>query len=87
MHLTISAGDSVVKNLPANAGDTEHMSLISGLGRSPEGEKEPTLVFLPGVIHGQRTLLGFSPWGCKIKLTCTHLHIQSCMHTHMYSSG
>ena len=50
-------------------------------------KRQPTLVFLPGVIHGQRTLLGFSPWGCKIKLTCTHLHIQSCMHTHMYSSG
>ena len=27
--------DSVVKNLPANAGDT---GLIPGLGRSPEGE-------------------------------------------------
>ena len=43
MHLTISADDSVVKNLPANAGDTEHMSLISGLGRSPEGEKDNPL--------------------------------------------
>ena len=27
----------VVKNLPANAGDTGDMSLITGLGRSPEG--------------------------------------------------
>ena len=27
----------VVKNLPANAGDTRDMSLIPGLGRSPEG--------------------------------------------------
>ena len=29
-------GDSVVKNLPSNAGDTENMGLIPGSGRSPE---------------------------------------------------
>ena len=27
----------MVKNLPANAGDTGHMGLIPGLGRSPGG--------------------------------------------------
>ena len=27
----------VVKNSPANAGDTRNVGLISGLGRSPEG--------------------------------------------------
>ena len=31
-------GGSVVKNLPANAGDTGGASLIPGLGRSPEEE-------------------------------------------------
>ena len=25
----------------------------------------PTLVFLPGEFHGQRSLGGYSPWGCK----------------------
>ena len=30
-------GGSVVKNPPANAGDTGHMSTIPGLGRSPGG--------------------------------------------------
>ena len=30
-------GGSVVKNLPANAGDTRHVGLIPGLGRSPGG--------------------------------------------------
>ena len=25
----------------------------------------PTLVFLPGEAHGQRGLVGYSPWGCK----------------------
>ena len=26
---------------------------------------QPTPVFLPGKSHGQRSLAGFSPWGCK----------------------
>ena len=35
-------GDSVVKNLPANGGDTGDMGLISGCGRSPgEGNGYP----------------------------------------------
>jgi len=25
----------------------------------------PTLVFLPGKPHGQRSLVGYSSWGCK----------------------
>ena len=28
-------------------------------------EWQPTPVFLPGEIHGQRTLVGYSPWGHK----------------------
>ena len=26
---------------------------------------QPTPVFLPGKFHGQRSLEGYSPWGCK----------------------
>ena len=26
---------------------------------------QPTPVFLPGEFHGQRSLTGYSPWGCK----------------------
>ena len=26
---------------------------------------QPTSVFLPGESHGQRRLVGYSPWGCK----------------------
>ena len=26
---------------------------------------QPTPVFLPGESHGQRNLVGYSPWGCK----------------------
>ena len=27
--------------------------------------RQPTPVFLPGESHGQRSLVGYSPWGCK----------------------
>ena len=51
------------KVFPANAGDT---SLIPGSGRSPGvGKWQPTPVFLPGKFHGQRSLVGYCPWGCK----------------------
>ena len=52
-----------MNNLPANAGDT---GSIPGLGRSP-GEENwlPTLVFLSGEFHGQRSLEGYSPWDGK----------------------
>ena len=53
----------VVKNLPANAGD---VGSIPGSGRSPgEGNGNFTPVFLPGGSHGQRSLVGYSPWGRK----------------------
>ena len=26
---------------------------------------QPTPVFLPGESHGQKSLAGYSPWGCK----------------------
>ena len=37
---------------------------------------QPTPVFLPGEFHGQRSQVGYSPWGCKKsdtteRLTCT----------------
>ena len=56
----------VVKNLPANGGDVRFVGLIPGLGRFPWRKAwQPTLVFLPGESLGQRSLVGYSPWGCK----------------------
>ena len=26
---------------------------------------QPIPVFLPGIVHGQRSLVGYSPWGLK----------------------
>ena len=51
----------VVKNLPANAGDTKDGSLIPGLGIFPWRRAwQPVPVFLPGEPHGQMNLVGYS---------------------------
>ena len=44
-----------------------------------EKEWQPTPIFLPGEFHGQRSLVGYSPWSCKEldtteQLTHTHTH-------------
>ena len=44
----------------------EDLGLIPGLGRSLRGGHDnPHLVFLPGELPGQRSLVGYSPWGHK----------------------
>ena len=49
----------MVKNLPA-------MQFNLWAGKIPWRRKwQPTPVFLPGEYHEQRSLAGFSPWGCK----------------------
>ena len=53
------------KESACSAGD---QSSASQSRRSPGEGNEwlPTPVFLPGKSHGQRCLVGYSPWGCKI---------------------
>ena len=55
-------GDSVVKNLPANAGD---LGLVPGWEIPWRRKWLSTLVFLSGEFHGQRSLVGYSPWVAK----------------------
>ena len=51
------------KNPPANAGDT---GSVPGSETSPGERKwQPTSVFLLGKSHGQRSLVGYHPWGRK----------------------
>ena len=58
-------GDIVVNNPSVNARDKD-VGLIPGSGKSPWCRKwQPIPVFLPGKFHGQRSLVGYSPWGCK----------------------
>ena len=55
---------SVVKNLPANAGDGYS---IPGSGRSPAGGNgyQLTPVLLPGKSRGWKSMVGYSQWGRK----------------------
>ena len=55
-------GGSVIKNPPANSGDT---ALIFESGRFPGEGKAAMPVFLPGKSHGQRSEMGYKPWELK----------------------
>ena len=56
----------MVKNLPANAGDARDAGSIPGWGIPWTSNWQPTPMFSPGEFHGQRSLVGYSPWGCKV---------------------
>ena len=46
------------------------------VGKIPWRRKwQPTPVFLPGKSHGQKSLVGYSPWGHKVSDTAEHAHI------------
>ena len=51
-----------VKNLPAT-----QENQVQCLGQEEPLEKgmAPTPVFLPGEFHGQKSLVGYTPWGRK----------------------
>ena len=56
-------GGSDGKESACNAGD---LGSIPVSGRSPgEGKWQPTPLFLPGELHGQRSFAGYSSWGHK----------------------
>ena len=64
LHITILVGfhgSSVVKNLPANAGDIRDMGLIPGLGRASRWAWQPTPIFLLVEFHGQRIPARYGP--------------------------
>ena len=52
---------------------------------------QPTPVSLPGKFHKQRSLVGYSPWGCKesdmTERTCVHTHTYIHTHTHTDLGG
>ena len=60
-------GGSVVKNLPANAGDARDTGSISGSRRSPGGGNGNPLQYscLDKESHGQRSLVGYCAWGSQ----------------------
>ena len=71
---------SGVKNPPANAGRHRRHGFHPWVGKISWSRKwQPAPVFLPGKSHGQRSLVGYGPWGCKewdmTKHTHTHTEI------------
>ena len=60
-------GSAGVENPPARAGDARAWGLILGLGRSlAVGNGNLLQCFLPGKSQGQRSLVGYSPWGRRV---------------------
>ena len=56
----------MVKNPSVNAGDAGDTGSIPGSGRFPgEGNGKRLQYFRLGKSHGQRSLVGYSPWGRK----------------------
>ena len=57
------SGSSAGKESTCNAGD---LGSMLGLGRSPGGgHGNPLQYSCVDNLHGQRSLAGFGPWGCK----------------------
>ena len=74
-------GSSDGKESACNVGDSGSNLWVGKIPRRKKWQHTP--VFLPGKFHGQRSLVGYSPWGHKEldpteKLECTHTHT----HTH-----
>ena len=79
---------TLLKNQPANA---RGAGSVPGLGRSPGGgnlqnplERKATPVFLPGKSQGQRSLMGYSPWGHKESDTNYHLSMHASIRASPY---
>ena len=66
-------GGAVVKKPPANAGDARDAGSIPGLGRSC-AVRNCSLLQYSGKVYGQRSLAGYSPWGCKELNVTEHTH-------------
>ena len=76
-------GSTAIKKPPASAGDARDSGWISGSGRSPGVETTP--VFLPGIFHGQRSLVGFRLWGCRVRQEWITEHARARAHTHTHT--
>ena len=78
----------VEKNLPANAGDMRHTRFNPCVGKTPwRRAEQPTPVFLPGESHGQRNLVGYSPWGHESNTSEETLHIKNINRVNNMAAG
>ena len=72
-------GGAVVKNPPANAGDS---GSIPG-----SGKRQPTPVFLPRESRGQRSLADYSPQACRVGHSWAHTHFLGCAGSRLQHAG
>ena len=75
-----SPDGSVVKNPPANAGDTRDTGSVPGSGRSAYRKWQPTAVILPGKPHGQRSLARYTVQGITKIQTRQSIHTWTLLH-------
>ena len=92
------SGGSEGKESACNAGDTGDGGFDPWAGKFPWRRKWPhTPVFLPRESHGQKSMEGYSPLGCKVldvtERLRTHTYVSQrvghdwvtkCTHTHTY---
>ena len=66
-------GRTVIKNLPANAGDTQRHGFSLWVGKIPWRKKwQSTPEFLPEKFHGERSPADYNPWGWRESNTTEH---------------
>ena len=70
--ILLLAEPQVVKNLPANSGEDKRRGSIPW-----RRARQSTPGFSPGETHGQRSLVGYGPYGCRVgqdqsNLACTY---------------
>ena len=75
--LGLSGRLNQLKNLPAMQ-ETQRRGFNPYVRKIPwRRKRQPTPVFLPGESHGQRSMVGYSPWGRRVgqewhNWACTH---------------
>jgi len=72
----------VLKNLPANTVGTRDAGWILGFRKIPWSRKWQPI----GKSHGQTSLAGYSPWGCKESDMTEHTHIHTYVTSVQFSS-
>ena len=78
----------MVKNLSANAGVARDAGSFPVLGRSPgEGNGNPLQNSCLGNPKDRRSLVGYSPWGCKELDMTEYIHTHTFSYMFIYKSG
>ena len=72
---------TVVQNLPANP-EMQEMRVQSLDREDPLEQEMATPVFMLRKCHGQRSLMGYSSWGCKESDMSQQLSVRAHTHTH-----